>query len=530
MLPEKLKTWVILLLVVVLVGCTSTPVPLPSVSAVSIESPTATIFNQPLASIPTPTLSAPLPTEMEQASLPAVQMLTVLYTNDEHGWMQGMQPGQGAAELMGLWEADYGYTPGGPFLVLSGGDNWTGPAISTWFEGESMVDVMNSMGYAASTIGNHEFDFGLEALAARLDEADFPYLSANLRRKSDASPPLDLGIQPYTIVDVAGVKVGLIGLTLTNTPKVTNPVNVVDFNFIPYEQALREAVPQVRQAGAELIMVPAHVCLDELRPLARAVADLGISLFGAGHCNEFTSFTESGAVVLAGGYHDTSYAYAQFLLDPQTHQVLDVTYGTHRNQGGNPDPEVASVIDRWAQAADAELNQPIGYLKRKINRQSREMQALITESWVLGYPNADAALTNLGGMRADLPAGELTLADLISVMPFDNVLVEIKLTGAQLIEVITQSPLPPAVGGVSLVGGNWRLHKSGEPLQMDQTYSVLVNDFMYAGGDDYTLLAQFDPRGYNTAIDWRQPVIDWILAQHSTDQQPLDEAIAALSR
>jgi 2',3'-cyclic-nucleotide 2'-phosphodiesterase (5'-nucleotidase family) len=124
----------------------------------------------------------------------------------------------------------------------------------------------------------------------------------------------------------------------------------------------------------------------------------------------------------------------------------------------------------------------------------------------------------------------LTLADLISVMPFDNVLVEIKLTGAQLIEVITQSPLPPAVGGVSLVGGNWRLHKSGEPLQMDQTYSVLVNDFMYAGGDDYTLLAQFDSQGYNTAIDWRQPVIDWILAQHSTDQQPLDEAIAALSR
>ena len=92
------------------------------------------------------------------------ETFTVLYTNDEHGWMEGMQSGQGAAELLGLWRTKQGYRPDGPFLILSGGDNWTGPAISTWFDGQSMVEVMNAMGYKASVIGNHEFDFGLDGL------------------------------------------------------------------------------------------------------------------------------------------------------------------------------------------------------------------------------------------------------------------------------------------------------------------------------------------------------------------------------
>ena len=71
--------------------------------------------------------------------------ITIIYTNDEHGWMEGMEDGQGAANLYALWESRQGYTEDGPFLILSGGDNWTGPAISTWTQGESMVEVMNAM-------------------------------------------------------------------------------------------------------------------------------------------------------------------------------------------------------------------------------------------------------------------------------------------------------------------------------------------------------------------------------------------------
>ncbi len=456
------------------------------------------------------------------------ETLTILYTNDEHGWMEGMQPGQGAAELSGLWRTDRGYQPDGPFLILSGGDNWTGPAISTWFDGQSMVQVMNAMGYRASVIGNHEFDFGLDGLKQNLAKADFPYLSANIRYQKDGSIPEDLGFKPYVIVPVGDLKVGLIGLTTTSTPYTTNPSNLTGLEFIDYEQALREVVPEVRAAGADIILVPGHICQDELTALADQIRDLNVQMLGGGHCNELFAEQVGGTVLIEGGYHYTSYAYITFTYDPASKQVLEAQFGTSPNEGGQPDPQVASVIEGWAQKTDAELKQPIGYLTNEIARQSQSMQDLITETWLLGYPNADIALTNMGGMRASIPAGTLTLADIVGVMPFNNVLVDVHLTGDQIEQVLRSGVSQPAIGGMHRAGVRWVLNKTGQPLEKDQTYSVLVNDFMYAGGDNYGLLAQFDPEAYNTAIDWRQPVIDWILSQHSSESDPLDPAIKQL--
>ena len=85
--------------------------------------------------------------------------ITIIYTNDEHGWIENSEYSDGSAKMMGLWRENEGYDGNDRYLILSGGDNWTGPAISTWFEGESTVDVMNAMEYDASVIDNHEFDF-----------------------------------------------------------------------------------------------------------------------------------------------------------------------------------------------------------------------------------------------------------------------------------------------------------------------------------------------------------------------------------
>jgi 5'-nucleotidase/UDP-sugar diphosphatase len=459
-----------------------------------------------------------------------IRRLTIFYTNDEHGWMEGMQAGQGAANLAGLWEGIEKEKPDSSYIILSGGDNWTGPAISTWFDGESMVQVMNDMGYAASVIGNHEFDFGLDNLKARLAQARFPYLSANIHYKKDGSTPVDLGIQPYALLNVYGLKIGLIGLTTTSTPYTTNPLNVSQFDFDDYEQALRQIVPEVRASGADIILVPSHICLDELDRLADQVQDLNISMFGAGHCNELSASQVHNSLILAGGYHFTSYAYATFDVDPQTHSILSTGYGTSPNDGGLPDPQIAKDVAQWHSKTEAELSTPIGYLKHKIIQQSQDMQTLTTETWLLGYPTADIALTNLGGMRAPIPAGEITMADIVGMMPFDDMLVDVRLTGEQLLKVLSRAGTSPAIGGMHWQAGAWVLNKTGQPLQATTTYSVLVNDFMYAGGDNYNLLAEYDPQAYNTAIDWRQPVIDWILAQNSSKEQPLDDAIALLGK
>jgi len=456
--------------------------------------------------------------------------LTVLYTNDEHGWMEGMNEGQGAANLMGIWKENEGYRQDEAFLVLSGGDNWTGPAISTWFEGQSMVEVMNAMGYHASVIGNHEFDFGVETLKMRLAEANFPYLSANLRDRHTGKTPTDLGIKPFEQLEVAGLRVGIIGLTTTATPYTTNPTNIVQFDFIDYTQALRDATNQLRQPGVDLLLVPAHLCVTELTRLATQVSNLNINLLGGGHCNESFAITEGNLAIISGGYHFRSYAFARFTIDPKSRAILDVQAGVRENKDGAADDAVARVINRWRQAADAELNTNIGYLQREIPRRSPEMQALITEAWLAGYPQAEIALTNMGGMRDRLPAGDITLGNIVSMMPFNNTLVELHVTGKELQDILRTASPNPAIGGMHQKSGRWVLNQSGKELDPSTSYSILVNDFMYGGGDGYTKLAKYDPQAYNTGIDWRQPVIDWIEAQKSSPAQPLDQILALLLR
>src|SRR3972149_11171560 len=144
-----------LLAMLLLAACTSK-------SAAPTRTPATATLEQTAAQFATPAAAQALP--------PKTRQLTVLYTNDEDGWMEGVAKGRGAANLLGLGREKEGYTPDGPYLILSGGDNWTGPAISTWFQGLGMVEVMNAMGYAASAIGNHEFDFGLDILKTRISE------------------------------------------------------------------------------------------------------------------------------------------------------------------------------------------------------------------------------------------------------------------------------------------------------------------------------------------------------------------------
>ena len=226
--------------------------------------------------------------------------LTIIYTNDEHGWMEGMEPHQSAAHLFQLWREQEGYYPEGPFLVLSGGDNWTGPAISTWSEGRSMVEAMNAMQYDASAVGNHEFDFGLDVIKARAEEADFPYLSANTRWRSNGLTPTDLGILPYTVTTVNDIRVGIVGLTTLDTPTATNPDNVRELDFLSYERALRETLPALEAEDTDINLVIAHVCQEPLEQLIYRTQDLDIALFGMRLHKETCCIANAGQVKNVG--------------------------------------------------------------------------------------------------------------------------------------------------------------------------------------------------------------------------------------
>ena len=331
-----------------------------------------------------------------------VRSLTVLYSNDEHGWMEGREPGSGAANLVGLWREKEGYSEDGPYLLLSGGDHWTGPAISTWFEGEGMVEVMNAMGYDATAIGNHEFDFGLDNLKRRIGEARFPYLAANIRWKESASLPVDLGMLAFTTREVNGISIGIIGLSTTDTPSSTNPVNVVDLDFLDYEPVLRSTVAQLQSQSPDLIFVVAHVCMAALRPLAIAVADLNIDLMGGGHCNELVAERIGETILLESDGHFRSYARANFEYDISRDRLLSSSYSAEQNLAGVSDAPVQAVVTKWHGATEAELDSVLGYSAQEYAPRDDRLQRAVVESWAGLRPCSSDAMPIVGEARPGL--------------------------------------------------------------------------------------------------------------------------------
>ncbi|MFC1661984.1 bifunctional metallophosphatase/5'-nucleotidase, partial [Gemmatimonadota bacterium] len=445
--------------------------------------------------------------------VPQEVTLTVLYTNDEHGWIEETAETDGAAKLMGLWRADEGYDETGAFLVLSGGDNWTGPAISTWFEGESTVEVMNAMGYAASAIGNHEFDFRVAGLRDRIRDADFPFLSANIRDRGSGGLP-DFAT-PFVVEEVQGVRVGIVGLTTTSTPRTTFPPHVEDFEFISYGAALNEWVPQAWDAGADVVLVIGHICQGEMLSLVPVAQQLGISMIGGGHCNEVVAETHGTVALIEAGWRMAGYAKVGISFDLERGEVLSVQPSYSANQGGSPDPAVASVVGTWQQAAAAELSEVIGHVTSAIPQGSDALHNLITDSWLFVAPTADIAMTNSGGVRQGIPAGDITLGTVVGVLPFQNTLVELDLTGQEVVDCLAGTTI---VAGMSTVGGYF--HTDGTPLKMDSVYHVLTTDYLYAlEGYRFHL---YDQTPYLTGINYHQPTVTYLESLGTTPADPLD--------
>ncbi|MGC9521238.1 MAG: bifunctional metallophosphatase/5'-nucleotidase [Anaerolineae bacterium] len=454
--------------------------------------------------------------------------LTILYTNDEHGWMAPTEDTGGAAGMLRRWREEEGYTPNGPFLVLGGGDIWTGPALSTWFDGEPMVEVLNVMGYHAVAVGNHEFDYGLEGLRERAAEAEFAFLGANVTAEGAPVNP----ILPYVIETVAGpdgepgLQVGIIGLASQRTPRTTMPTHVAGIDFEDYAATLARTAPEVREAGADVLVVVSHLCGPELQALVPVAADLDIAMMGGGHCHRRVERIEEGVALVEANWRMEAYARVDLTVDSDTGEVRDVAVAVKPNPPGPGDAEVEAVVARWEGELSEVLFIPIGYTENGVRRGSNAMMNMVTDAWLAGYP-ADIAMSNPGGFRQDIDAGEITLADVVGVLPFDNTLVDVALTGEQVILSYQHGQRRPAVGGMVREGTRYLI--DGEPIDPDAVYHVLVNDFMYAGGDGYAF-AEYDPDAYMTGIDWRQPVIEWISGLNTTPENPLELYLDDTSR
>jgi 2',3'-cyclic-nucleotide 2'-phosphodiesterase (5'-nucleotidase family) len=459
-----------------------------------------------------------------------VRTVTIFYTNDEEGYLEPISDRYktygGAANLMAALRERRYHPNGEDSLLLSGGDMWTGPAISSWFQGASTVEVTNAMGYDAAAVGNHEFDFGKETQQTNIRAADFPFLSANVLDAQTRKPP-DY-VRPYVIREVNGVRVGIVGLTTIKTPGIVVPDYVKGLQFTDYEGALRRAVPKARAEGAELIIVTAHVCPSELRTLIPVASELSIPLMAGGHCHVEENMEQDGVRIIGAGSHWQAFAQIDIKYDAENGKVLGtqaelVPIEYSRGQKSfTPDREIEAIVAGWASKVDQELGTVIGYSKSGIKNRDWPLFNLLVDSWLWAYPEADIAISNFGGYREAIPPGEITKADIVAVWPFPNTIIEVKLTGKQVAENLLHCG--GAVAGLtySRVGGSVKaILKDGSDLDPAANYKVLVNSYIYTGGDGCRFSTQ-NPDGYDLGINFRDPAINWILKQQTSPDRPLE--------
>ena len=449
-----------------------------------------------------------------------IRYLRILYTNDEHGWMEPYQNTGGSAGMSYRWRQQEGLTEDGPYLTLSGGDMWTGHALSTVWQGESMTDIMNAMGYDAAAIGNHDFDFGLQVLRERAEQAKFPLISANIRDKDTGKIP-DFAI-PYYLTEVNGIKIGLIGLTTTETKIDTQPAHIADLDILPYADVLPETAKRAREEGAELLLIVGHVCAGETRVLAPLAARFDIPLIGGGHCHQEISEVVDGVRLVESGFFNRGYTRIELLFDTENDTIVELESEFVPNRAGREDPEIAELIDDWRVRTDQAVWEVIGFADPSIDRKSPEMAALLLEPWLEAWPSADVALASSRYVQQDLFPGDITPGVIIGLLSTTNQLVEASITGRQLIETIeTHGPL---MAGIVEEGDGYRL-SDGRSVDLEATYRVLVPEALYAGGNYYEFF-KFDPDPTYTGIDWRQPPIDWIRSIGSSESEPINNFIS----
>ena len=451
-----------------------------------------------------------------------LRRLTILHTNDEHGWMESYRGSGGAAGLLRRWERSEGYRPDGAFLIVSSGDMWTGPAISTALEGESMVDVMNALGYRSATLGNHDFDFGQDVIRQRRQEAHFPFLGANIRVRSTGDLP-DY-VEPYTLIDVNAIRVGILGVTTVETPVDTRPTNVDDLEFRPYAEALEAYVPEMRAAGADLILVAGHVCGPESQALADTAAALGMAVIAGGHCHEEINAVLDGVRLIESGSFLQGYTRLDLWVDTTQDRVVEMRAEYKPNRGGAGDADMAARVAGWAERLPAGMLEPIGYVRDNIDRASPEMRRLLVQAWLEADPASDVALASVRYVQQDLLPGEVSEATVIGMLSTGNTLVRIELTGEQLVQVLEHNR--PLAAGISETADGYRM-ADGKPLVPSATYTVLLPDTLYLGGNYYGV-ADLDPSPTPTGIDWRSPTLDLLRSLKTDRQNPLNDVLTPL--
>ena len=439
--------------------------------------------------------------------------LTIVHTNDIHGWIMPRPAKDDPSRLVGgvaALSAFFKKQPG-PKLLLDGGDWFQGTPEGTLTKGQASVELFNAIPYDAVVPGNHDFDMAEPRLKQLVAQLKMPVLAANVYdAKTHQRVPY---LKPWIVKEIGGVKVGVFGLITTNMRNLTFPENYAGLEFRDEVAEARDMVKALKAAGATVIILVDHVGFEEPsmskfvgdQTIAREVA--GIDLIVGGHSHTFLRKPyrdeKNGTLVVQDGSYLVTAGLVTLSIDDKTGRVTakDGRLVDLDPREVGEDPVIAAIVSSETAKVSAVYDVVIATAEAALTR-SRDGEASMGDwmtdcerEWAGG---ADLGIQNAGGIRADLPQGPVTLRNIFNVMPFDNYLVKLDMDGGLVSELLDHG-VDKSKGLIQESGAKFSydreaasgrrlrdLQVGGKPLDPKKLYSVVTIDFLVKGGDGYT--------------------------------------------
>lgn len=447
------------------------------------------------------------------------EVIPIIHFNDVHSRiLEESNGGMGYAKLAALVGQYRSQNPN--TLVVDAGDTFHGQTFATLTRGESILNVLNALGLDAMTAGNHDFNYGLDRLLELSKQANFPIMGANVERDGQKL------LTEHTIIERGGVKIGIFGLSTPETAYKTHPNNV---KGVAFTDPIAEARAQVAKlkGKADVIIALNHLGMDEASvdtsdKVARAVE--GIDVIIDGHSHQVISETIGNTLIVqTGEYLKNAGIVTLTVRDGKLVGKNAQRISKADMEAAQPDAAIAGRIEAIRQEQATLLDTVVGQSAELLDGERTTVRVresnlgnLIADA-MLSTTKADLALTNGGGIRASISAGDVTTGDIITVLPFGNYIVTIPVTGAEIVAALQHGAgdYPDAKGAFPQVAGVsfsidptkpkgekvYGVHIGGEPIDPARTYTLATNDFLAAGGDEYTMFAGKPIQGHFEALD-----------------------------
>jgi 2',3'-cyclic-nucleotide 2'-phosphodiesterase/3'-nucleotidase/5'-nucleotidase len=442
---------------------------------------------------------------------PVATTIRIISTNDFHGALDARADGNfgmrgGAAQLAAMIRRAESECSGSCASVyLDGGDEFQGTPESNLAYGRPVTDLFNQLGLAASAIGNHDFDWGQDTLRARMRQAHYAMLGANIHFADGRNVPW---IRQDTIVVRGGVKIGIVGIATPLTPSTTKAVNVAGLRFDDPVATVNEQAKSLRARGADLVIVVEHdgafcdrgaACRGEIIQLAQRLSE-PVDAIVSGHTHSLVNTTVKGIPIVQAMSSGRAIGVIDLPVDRAaregTHEYVRIV----KTDSITADPEADAIEHSATENVASVVARPIATAPAAMPRRGDQyaLGNLIADAQ-RAAAHADVAVMNNGGIRTELRAGPVSYGALFEIQPFGNMLVRVTVKGSDLrayLESFVAHGAPRVhVSGVIVHydlarHGGARVVSAtvdGVPLDDARTYTVAFTDFMATGGEGLIL-------------------------------------------